>query len=561
MLRAAPLRNAFPDLPMKRVVFALLTFASVATAQIRPDQKIDSLFGFLNRAPSPGLSIAVVRDGKMIFARGYGLASLEHNVPITPSTVFDLASVSKQFTGMAVAMLVDEGRISLGDDIRKYIPELSDVGHKVTIDHLVHHTSGYRDWPGTLALAGWRFDDVISFEQILNFAYRQRTLNFTPGAEYLYSNTGYNLLAEMVARVSGKPFRAFIEERILGPLGMKDSQVLDDHRRIIANRAYGYSTETSGFRLTGNELTAMGSSSLFSTASDMAKWMINFETRAVGTARVHALMRSQTRLNDGSENAYAFGIAHGRYRGVPMFNHSGGWASFATFVMHFPEQRFSVVVLSNHASAVAPGRVAQQIADLYLEKELGVATQASAPAPATSPVLSAALLDRYTGMYRLAPGWWVRIRRDGSSLRTMATREGEFPMTPRTDSTFWVSAYSAEMLFRSRADSVTLVYRGITAPKVSTEGDLTPPRLQDYAGVYESAELGTSYEVVVTGDTLIMRHARHPRITLTRAYGDEFAGSVGFMSGVEFVRDASRRVTGMVVRVDGRSRDVRFTRR
>src|SRR5687768_6729798 len=261
-----------------RIVLWIAAFVlplSVAPGQAVPDEerRVDSLFAEFTRGVSPGAAVAVVRDGKTILAKGYGMASLEHRVPITPSTVFDVASVSKQFAGLAVAMLVAEGRVKLTDDIRKYIPELSDVGHTVTIDHLLHHTSGYRDWPGTLSLAGWRYDDIISFDQIRTFAYNQRTLNFVPGAEYTYSNTGYNLLAEMVARVSGKTFRQFTEERFFRPLGMTSSHFHDDHAQVVANRATGYARRPdSSYSSVTNNLMALGSSSLYSTVEDLAKW-------------------------------------------------------------------------------------------------------------------------------------------------------------------------------------------------------------------------------------------------------------------------------------------------
>jgi CubicO group peptidase (beta-lactamase class C family) len=174
---------------------------------------VDSLFARYNTAPSPGLAIAVVKDGKQVLSKGYGLANLEHRIPITGSTVFDVASVSKQFAGLAVAMLASQGEVNLDADIATYIPEMAPLTakHPITVRHLLHHTSGLRDWPATLALAGWRMDDVISFDQILRFAYAQRSLNFAPGSEYSYSNTGYNLLAELVARTGGKPFRAWTD--------------------------------------------------------------------------------------------------------------------------------------------------------------------------------------------------------------------------------------------------------------------------------------------------------------------------------------------------------------
>ena len=180
-------------------------------AQDSLEERVDKLFSFLNETDSPGIAVLAVRDGKVLLRKGYGLANLEHRVPITPETVFDIASISKQFCGMAISMLIEQRKIALEDDVRKYIPELPDFGQTITIDHLVHHISGIRDWGGTLGLAGWRMDDVISFEQILTMAFNQQGLNFKPGDEYTYSNTGYNLLAELVGRVTGKTFRQWTD--------------------------------------------------------------------------------------------------------------------------------------------------------------------------------------------------------------------------------------------------------------------------------------------------------------------------------------------------------------
>src|ERR1043165_9688876 len=235
----------------------------VEPAQDAPDtraSRVDALFADLNRKPSPGLAIAVVRNGKVILRRGYGLANIEHRAPITPSTVFDLASLSKQFTGLAVAMLAVEGKIKLSDDIRKYIPELPDFGRPITIAHLAHHTSGLRDWASALSVAGWRPDDPITFKQILTMAYNQRSLNFEPGAEYLYSNTGYVLLAELVQRVTGRSFREWTDEHIFRPLGMTSTHVREDYNEVIPNRAYGYARAPDGaYRNTPDVIPAFGS--------------------------------------------------------------------------------------------------------------------------------------------------------------------------------------------------------------------------------------------------------------------------------------------------------------
>ncbi|MBC7895692.1 MAG: beta-lactamase family protein, partial [Cytophagaceae bacterium] len=332
--------------PLPLLACALLLGAPDLPAQAA-ERTIDSLFAPHNEGVRPGLAVAVIREGRLVLARGYGMANLEHRVRITPTTVFDIASISKQFAGMAIAMLVDQGRVRLTDDIRRYIPELGDVGHTITIDHLLHHTSGLRDWPGSLALAGWRMDDVIAFDQILRFAYHQRTLNFVPGAEYTYSNTGYNLLAEVVARVSGRTFAQFTAEQIFRPLGMARSRFHDDVTELIPDRALGYARVDSGWRSVTDNLTALGSSSLFTTVEDLARWIANFEDPRVGGATAMTMTRTRGRLNDGSTIPYAFGISHGEYRGQPIVQHSGSWAQFATYLVHFPQQRLGVVVLTN----------------------------------------------------------------------------------------------------------------------------------------------------------------------------------------------------------------------
>ena len=555
-------------------VFILVSVAAVgslaSTAIAQPTYaaapqtaRVDSLFAEHSRGLTPGLAVAVVRDGKVVLTKGYGYANLEHRVPITPATVFDVASVSKQFAGLAVAMLVGEGRVKLTDDIRKYIPELGDVGHTVTIDHLLHHTSGYRDWPGTLSLAGWRYDDIISFDQIRTFAYNQRTLNFVPGAEYTYSNTGYNLLAEMVARVSGKSFRQFTDERLFRPLGMTSSHFHDDHQQVVPNRAYGYARRPDAtYSSVTNNLTALGSSSLFSTVEDLAKWVINFDDPKVGGAAAMTMTRTRGTLNDGSTIPYAFGVSHGEYRGQPTVSHSGGWASFSTFVLHFPQQRFGVIVLAN--TGIPTGRAAFNVTDIFLGDKLAPATPAATNGLATAATVdvSGALLDRYAGRYRLGPGWYVRVRRDGSVLKTQATREAEFPMSARSDTSFWVESYNAPMTFQAVAGQpVRLTYRGRTLPKLEETAVLSPTQLREFVGEYESEELKTVYRVELADTALVMKHRRHGTIRLTQAWRDDFSGSTGFTRSVEFQRDQSGRVVGFSVLIDERSRDVRFVKR
>ena len=302
---------------LTRIVLAAICLAAGAQAQNGQVARVDSIFAQFSSGLTPGAAVAVVRNGTIVLSKGYGHADLEHKVPITGTSVFDVASVSKQFAGLAIAMLVEQGKVSLTDDIRKYIPEMQDFGRKITIGHLVHHTSGLRDWPGTLALAGWRFDDVISFDHILTMAFNQRTLNFDPGSEYMYSNTGYNLLAEVVRRVTGKSFREWTDQQLFKPLGMTRSHFRDDHTEIFPDRVLGYGRADDGWRATGNNLMALGSSSLFTTAEDLARWLANFDDanlRRSARAAVAAGARVERALEILGEDAPKHLVAAGQLR-------------------------------------------------------------------------------------------------------------------------------------------------------------------------------------------------------------------------------------------------------
>lgn len=542
--------------------------AAAAAARGQADKRasqVDAIFAELDRAPAPGAAVIVVRDGKVLLRKGYGLASVEHRVPVTPSTVFDVASVSKQFTGLAVAMLVSEGKIKLGDDVRTHIPELPDFGHRVTVGHLVHHTSGIRDWPGALLVGGWRFDDVITFNQIMLMAYNQRDLMFAPGAEYSYSNTNYNLLAELIRRVTGRPFREWTDERLFRPLGMTNTRFRDHYTEVIADRAFGYARGSDGkYHHMPNNLTALGSSSLFTTADDLARWLINFDEGTAGGRAALSLARTRGTLGDGKTIDYAFGLVHGDHRRLPMIFHDGGWAGFSSLVVYFPDQKFGVAALSN-GGPVNVGDAVKKITDIYLEKELAAQPAPAAAAAATADGAAAAVppaeLGDYVGLYRLGPGSYVRIRLEGATLTSEVTREKPAALTPRAEREF--SAGGAKFVFRrDAAGKVEAVeYRGRLAPRVDEPAAAQPARLEDYAGDYESEELGTSYRVAAKNGSLEMQHRRHGTIPLARLWRDDFGSPVSFMTSVEFQRDREGRVIGFVVNGHPRSRNIRFLMR
>ena len=361
--------------------------------QIRPAAttirgKVDQLFARWDQPDVPGAAVAIVKEGKILYQKGYGSANLEYGIPNGPNTVFHAASVSKQFTTFAIAMLAQQGKLSMDDEVRKHLPEVPDFGKKITIRHLAHHTSGMRDQWNLLGMAGWRFDDVITKEHILKLVKNQRDLNFEPGEEYLYCNTGFTLMAEIVARVSGQSFAEWTDENIFQPLGMKNTLFYDDHQKIVKNRAYSYFESPEGFKKSVLSYANVGATSLFTTVEDLGKWATNFETTRVGNAEIMNEMHRRGILNNGDTISYALGQVVGKYKGLKTISHGGADAGYRTFLVRFPEQKTSVVVFSNLAN-FNPGSMAYKIADLYLEDHLVVAEKSGSenkePNPANHP--------------------------------------------------------------------------------------------------------------------------------------------------------------------------------
>jgi CubicO group peptidase (beta-lactamase class C family) len=394
---------------------ALIT-PSGASAQAPPPAALlaglDSVFAAFADPGAPGCALAVVQDGRFAFSRGYGSANLDYGIPIDGRSVFYLASVSKQFTAAAVASAVQEGHLSLDDDIRRWLPELPDYGTPITVRHLVHHTSGLRDYLTLIPLAGRRADDHWSDQALADLVIRQRATNFTPGSEYLYSNTGYVMLGDIVRRATGLSLRQYADSRFFQPLGMHGTHFHDDAGTVVPRRVIGYSRAATGeFRL--NHWFAfdkVGDGGLYGSVEDLARWEENFFSGRVGGAAFLQRMHERGTLSSGDTIAYAFGLTLGTYRGLRTVGHGGALAGFRTMTLRFPDQRFSAIVLCNTAAANST-RLAQQAAELFLGP-LMAAPPADATAPATATPTTATTtaatpaaaphagaLQRYTGRF------------------------------------------------------------------------------------------------------------------------------------------------------------------
>ncbi|MCI0437197.1 MAG: beta-lactamase family protein [Gemmatimonadetes bacterium] len=362
---------------MQRMIRAIALVATLVlpgaapaslSAQLSADAvaRIDGIFAQWNSPTSPGCTVAATDGGLTILERAYGLADLEHDIANAPRTVIEAGSVSKQFTSAAIVLLALEGKLSLDDDVRKYVPEVPDYGKTIRIRHMMTHTSGLRDWGSVAGIAGWpRGRRAHTHAHVIDIVSRQRALNFDPGHEYSYSNTGYNLLAVIVDRVSGMPFAEFSKQRLFGPVGMSRTQWRDDFTRIVKDRAIGYSPRQGGFSIDMPFENVHGNGGLLTTVGDLLRWTGNLETGRVGGPEFLDLMHRRGVTNDGDTIGYASGLMVGSYRGVPEVSHTGSTAGYRAFLARYPQQNLAIALLCNVGNA-NPGGLGRQVADVLL---------------------------------------------------------------------------------------------------------------------------------------------------------------------------------------------------
>ena len=396
---------------MKRILFIFLfllstvaNYSQIQDADTTMERRVDQLFAQYNDINSTGAAVLVVKDGEIIYDKGFGTANLDYDIPITSSTIFHIGSVSKQFTTFAVAMLAQQGKINLDDDVRKYVPELPDYGKVITIRQLVYHTNGLRDVLSLLYMSGWQYEDVLNNEQALNIIYKQRKLAFEPGEKFSYNNSGYTLLAEIVERVTEQSIAEWMKINIFEPLGMTDSFIFDDHNIVIKNRAHSYYAEGNVFKPYNVNFTLYGPACVYSTAQDLRKWANNFYDPVVGNEQLFRLMEERGVLNNGDTTFYAFGQAVIPYKGVKRVFHSGAQAGFKSALVRFPEHKLTVIVLAN-SRGIDETELANKVADIYLadyiDENAGDAAPEHAPREEFEPLpLTEDQLLEYVGEYQ-----------------------------------------------------------------------------------------------------------------------------------------------------------------
>jgi CubicO group peptidase (beta-lactamase class C family) len=425
-------------------LLAALGLAAGLAAQEIPVAHIDSVFAAWDRPGSPGCALGIVRDGQLVYTHGYGSANLDYELPNGPRMVYYAGSVSKQFTAAAVALLAEEGRISLDDDVRRWFPELPDYGRRITVRHLIHHTSGLRDIYVLMDLAGVRLEDVFSDEDAIALIARQKELNFLPGDDYLYSNSGYFLLAQLVERVTGESLRVYADNRIFRPLGMTDTHFHDRPGHIVKNRVISYMPDGDGFRVSylGN-FDKIGAGGLYTTIEDLLRWDRNFYTRTVGGATFLETIHTRGVRTDGDTLTYAFGLTLSERRGLRTVRHGGSMMGFKADVVRYPDVRVSILTLCN-LGTIDPGALADSVADVILADRLrpvvaastagggrggrgGSGNAASAPAPRAEELTGTYHSDELDARYliRLRDGALELVRPLGTA-RLRATAEDTF---------------------------------------------------------------------------------------------------------------------------------------
>jgi CubicO group peptidase (beta-lactamase class C family) len=513
--------------------------------------KVDRLFTQWDKPDSPGCALAVIQNGEIIYKRGYGMANLEYDIPISPNSVFDIGSNSKQFTAMCIVLLARQNLLTLDDELQKHIPEIPQYSHPINLRHLINHTSGLRDYLNLMDLGGMIYENDYPDEEIIEIIARQQSLNFKPGNEQLYSNTGYFLLAQIVKRVSGKSLRVFSQEHIFTPLGMENTHFHDNFKEIVRNRADGYAPKDDGsFQIDMSLLDCCGDGQLYTTIEDLFLWDRNFYHNILGGYGQDLIEEITTpgKLDNGEPISGAFGLQIGDRQGLKTINHGGSWMGYRSEFIRFPDSHFSVVCLAN-LGTFNPTKLAFQVADIYLEDKYTAAIAKPMPRSIVSIDLPLAELQFRTGFYQnLTSGniWELEMK----DTKLMARRGWVYFQLVPIDYSHFQSADDAlfKYNFEFCADTNKLDIKVDTCDLNGIQTFILKKMLiddneslTDYLGTYYSAELEFHCQVCLEDNKLFVKYKYHPPFHLKSIGQDLFLVEA---AKFEFIRDEQGRVIG-----------------
>jgi CubicO group peptidase (beta-lactamase class C family) len=500
------------------VVFAIFLTLPVIAPGLGADseQRVDQIFAAYAKSDSPGCALGVIQNGNFVYRRGYGMSSLELGVPISPQSVFYMGSVSKQFTAASIVLAAEQGFLSLDDNVRKYIPEIPDYGQPITLREMLHHTSGIPDVAAMLGrVAGRNAEDLHPTAELMDLIARQKALNFNPGEQYLYSNTNYFLLAEVVKRATKKPLSEFAAENIFKPLAMTHTRFYDDHTLVVPDRVAAYRPGKDGEFLVdwSTNFDMVGAGGLMTSVDDLLLWDRNFYGNKLGKGTLLKEMLTRAVLNNGKESNYALGLTMGAYRGLSTVEHDGANFGYRTEILRFPQQRFTALVLCN-VSTADPDDLAHEVADIYLENELQ---------PLPNPTVAsgfnpAAVAGKYFDGERHFPVSFVaengKLMLQGHVLYPAGANRFDDPIIGGTAA--FSNSNGVMKAVITYNDAITFAGTKIADLR------LDDAALAAYAGVYESAALDATYKLSVESGSLVLRTNWNPMVKLQPIVQNEF---------------------------------------
>jgi len=539
---------------------------AVSVLELRPaarglEGKVDQLFAELDQSWTPGAAVVVLDNGKIVHINVFGMADLEGEQPLTARTPINICSIGKQLTAFAIALLADQNQLNLDDDIRKHLSWVPDFGAPITIRHLIHHTSGLRELDDLWALSE-RGQEPFTRGDFRECVKRQQDLNFAPGEQYLYCNTGYVLLGEIVEQVTGVPFIDWMNDNVLQPLGMNDTFIYYDVNAIEGEFAWSYYVGPNGQFERYEMVPAwyVGAGNVFTTAEDFARWLLNLEDPWICSRRIVEQLAQPGPLNSGEVTTYAFAQDRQIYRGVPVLEHGGGGWGYRSYIMRFPEFRFATLVVSNFVYGKVFTR-ARDVTDLYLGRHF------KEPPPDDEYVnrrravaVDPALLDGYTGIYRKSSGRTVSVTRRGDQLFAEVAGLNNVGLYPDAAGSFFIKESGMTFAFDGTnrpASAVTVFTVADTSYCVRVDGTgPETPEAAAYLGSYFSPELEVSYTVESRGGRISLRFPKGTEVPISHVHDDLYRGSY---FTIEFDRDEESRITGFRVSCE-RSLDIRFRR-
>ena len=539
------------------IFWLLLTLNAIGQEK---SKKVDELFKDWNRIDSPGAVVAILEDDKMVYKNAYGMANLEYSIPNTTKTIYHVASISKQFTVFAIAKLEHEGRLSFDDDIRKYIPEFPDFGEKISLFNLASHTSGLREQWRLLEMGGWRLDDVITTDHILTLVKNQKKLNFKPGTQFMYCNTGFTLLAKVVEKVSGMSYAEYTQKNIFDPLKMEDSFFYDDHEKIVKKRAYSYKWEEDKLKKSNLNFSTVGPTSLFTTVEDLSKWAVNFNKLTIGNKGIFSKMSKPTVLNNGDSSSWALGQFVWKHNGLNIITHSGSDAGYRTFLARFPDSQTTIIVFTN-ASSFSANEKAFQLMDIYLsdryERSNENTSEKKEPFQHDKTKfikLPSKTLVSYEGEFWEPNERYKRkIYVKNDTLMYFRSKGNETPLLPISDNEFKMfgDLYDVTVSFdkNEKQDETMKV-------DIKDQGSIEFMRMsgtktKEYVGKYMSPELKTEYTLHLNNGNYMLKHKRLGDIQLNQINMNYFTSDNRNFSQIRFIRNKRKKITGFEVSNDG----------